>query len=226
MSLNKQRGNMYDWITHTWNPIKGICPHGCEYCYMKPYWKRMSKPRLEKKEFIDLGNNKKIFVGSSCDIFAESIPNEWIGRVLDWCGSFDNEYLFQSKDLMNLISWDGFFPDKTTLGITLESNRSYDFTYSSIGILDDFITKLHYLKKMNQPHKFMVTIEPILDFDIDDFLEILILLNPDWVNIGSDSKGHNLPEPEFSKVRELIDELSKFTEVRKKSNLNEKKIEK
>ena len=33
--LNKQKGNMYGFVTHTWNVIKGKCPHDCEYCYMK-----------------------------------------------------------------------------------------------------------------------------------------------------------------------------------------------
>lgn len=27
MGLNKAKGNMYEFITHTWNPIKGKCPH-------------------------------------------------------------------------------------------------------------------------------------------------------------------------------------------------------
>jgi len=27
MTLNKQKGNMYGFVTHTWNVIKGKCPH-------------------------------------------------------------------------------------------------------------------------------------------------------------------------------------------------------
>src|SRR3990167_1900105 len=30
--LNKQKGNMYGFVTHTWNPIKGKCSHNCSYC--------------------------------------------------------------------------------------------------------------------------------------------------------------------------------------------------
>ena len=33
LPLNVAKGNMYEFVTHTWNPIKGICPHGCKYCY-------------------------------------------------------------------------------------------------------------------------------------------------------------------------------------------------
>ena len=32
--LNVAKGNMYGFITHTWNPIKGHCYHQCSYCYM------------------------------------------------------------------------------------------------------------------------------------------------------------------------------------------------
>ena len=32
MSLNKSKGNMYPWLTHTWNPLAGECPHKCTYC--------------------------------------------------------------------------------------------------------------------------------------------------------------------------------------------------
>lgn len=35
MPLNESTGNMYPWLTHTWNTIKGTCPHNCDYCYMK-----------------------------------------------------------------------------------------------------------------------------------------------------------------------------------------------
>ena len=35
--LRESKGNMYDFITHTWNPIKGKCLHNCSYCYMKRF---------------------------------------------------------------------------------------------------------------------------------------------------------------------------------------------
>ena len=40
--LNKvsKNGNMYQFVTHTWNTIKGECPHGCPYCYMKRWGKQ------------------------------------------------------------------------------------------------------------------------------------------------------------------------------------------
>ncbi len=46
MGLNKSNGNMYEWITHTWNTIKGECYHDCSYCYMKKW----GKPKLKLKK--------------------------------------------------------------------------------------------------------------------------------------------------------------------------------
>jgi len=85
MSLNKTTGNMYEWITHTWNPIKGRCFHDCSYCYMKR-WGEQKPVRLDAKEGkTDLGYGNFIFVGSSCDMFAEDIPDDWIIPVLIVC---------------------------------------------------------------------------------------------------------------------------------------------
>lgn len=35
MGLNKAGGEMYEFVTHTWNTVKGDCFHNCRYCYMK-----------------------------------------------------------------------------------------------------------------------------------------------------------------------------------------------
>ena len=65
----------------------------------------------------------------------------------------------------------------------------------------------------------MVTIEPIFDFDLDELVDLIILANPEWVNIGADSKGHNLPEPSEEKMKDLIKALGKSTRVKLKGNL-------
>ena len=95
--MNKQKGNMYHFVTHTWNPIKGTCPHGCSYCYMKRF--PQGKLRLDEKCLGDnLGKENFIFIGSSTDMWAEEIPEEWIKKVLEYTKKFPtNTYLFQTK---------------------------------------------------------------------------------------------------------------------------------
>lgn len=98
MALTKSRGNMYPFVTHTWNAIKGICFHDCPYCYMKKF-DGLLPIRFDPKEVeVNLGNGNFIFVGSGTDAWAFDIPSDWITRFLDYCNLFNNNYLFQSKD--------------------------------------------------------------------------------------------------------------------------------
>ena len=64
-----------------------------------------------------------------------------------------------------------------------------------------------------------VTIEPILDFDLDEMVELIKMCNPTQVNIGADSGGHKMPEPSKEKILDLIDRLKEFTKIDKKINL-------
>ena len=67
MALNKSIGNMYAFVSHTYNPMKGECEHSCAYCFMR--CKLLLPPlRLELKELkVNLGEGNFIFVGSSTD---------------------------------------------------------------------------------------------------------------------------------------------------------------
>lgn len=211
MSLNKQKGNMYPWVTHTWNPIGGKCPHQCSYCYMKGM--PASELRLRKKFLRDNLSNKMIFVGSSVDMWAEAVPDNWITAVLERCFEFpETLFLFQSKNPGRFVDYN--FPPRTILGTTLESNRQYQHTFFApppYRRAEAMISIQDYQK--------MVSIEPIMDFDLTPFVSWIKAIGPEFVSIGADSKGHGLPEPNADKITVLIEALGKFTEVRQKSNL-------
>ncbi len=90
MALNPRKGDMYGFVTHTWNTVKGVCEHDCLYCYMKEFGKQ-KELRLDDTEFkTDLGTGNFIFIGSGTDLFAENVSNEWILKTLDYCHSFNN----------------------------------------------------------------------------------------------------------------------------------------
>lgn len=226
MGLNKSNGNMYSWITHTWNTVKGECPHGCMYCYMKRFGKQ--KPvRFDEKELKTnlqgdhfLGGNSRnfIFVGSSCDLFADDIPYEWIKKTVDHCSKhYRNGYLFQSKNparIMNFIPW---MPGGTSLCTTIESNRFYpEIMMNSPRPAE----RSGWMKKLHEHFDIYVTIEPILDFDLEELVALIKHCEPKQVNIGADSGNNNLPEPSKEKLLALIDELKKFTVIDQKRNLS------
>lgn len=203
---------MYPWVTHTWNPIKGKCPHNCSYCYMKRF--KLGKLRLDEKALKDnLGEGNTIFVGSSCDMFADDIPNEWIRRVLCFCNVFvNNKYLFQTKNPKAFFEYEDLIPGNSILGVTIETNRENDLANAPLRG-----ARLSQMVDVAKPR--IVSIEPIMDFDLDILKRWIFAIQPKFVSIGADSKQHGLNEPSKEKVNMLIKELNKFTEVKVKSNL-------
>lgn len=213
MALNKSRGNMYPDVTHTFNTVKGKCPHGCAYCYMKRFGKQPDLHFDEKELKTDLGEGNFIFVGSSCDMWAGDIPVQWIHDTLGHCKKFDNKYMFQSKNPRRMYYLRSFMPPRIALGTTIETNRSYPEMGNAPRVLD---RAWDLFKSETQD---FITIEPIMDFDLKKLVSVINVVQPAWVNIGADSQGHNLPEPSWEKVQELIAELKQFTEVKEKRNL-------
>src|SRR4030042_1143649 len=192
MGLNKSKGQMYSWVSHTWNPIRGRCPHQCSYCYMKRTLERFGSDTISFCQHdltINLNRGKKIFIGSSIDMFAEDIPESSIFIVLAICQNYpDNEYLFQTKNPKKLFKLKNNLPPKSILGITLESNREYPDISKAPSIMDRFYW-MNILSK-NTSYPRMVSIEPILDFDLDTFVWMIKQIHPSFISIGADSKNH------------------------------------
>lgn len=211
MPLRKSKGNMFPWVTHTWNPIYGRCSHQCGYCYMRQH--TLPPLELREKELgIKLGSGKTIFVGSATDMWAHDVPGEWINKVLYRCKqSPDNTYLFQSKNPGRFHINE--FPEQTIFGTTIETNRRYE---------DSQAPSVHQ-RSAAMSHmvgtRRTVTIEPIMHFDLYEMVDLVHVCCPEFVSIGADSKGHHLLEPSWDLVQELITELGTFTEVKVKHNL-------
>ncbi len=215
--LNPVKGNMYSFVTHTWNTVKGKCPHGCRYCYMKRFGNQ--KPvRFDEKELkTDLGSDNFIFVGSSCDMFAEEMPARWIGDTINYCKLFDNIYLFQSKNPRRFLEWELIYPERVIFGTTIESNIKHE----EMGCAPSPAYRVMALQQLGtNGFRTMVTIEPIMDFDIEGMVYLIEKSCPAWVNIGANTNTKiKLPEPSSEKVGKLIAKLKEITEVKIKPNL-------
>lgn len=224
--LNKETGNMYKFVTHTWNPIKGVCHHGCKYCYMHPTWDkyRMGKPTLRQEEFTtNLNEGERIFVGSSTDIFAENIKDKWVKRVLDCCAAYNKDkpqgkhiiYFFQSKNPQRILQFIDHPVFKHAVVLTtLESNRYYPDIMCNAPRIEDRVKAMELIAQKGIVT--MVTVEPIMDFDTDEFVELIRQCKPRWVNIGKDEKELvQLLEPTIEKTKELIRRLEACKEIGK-----------
>lgn len=212
MALNESKGNMYSWITHTWNTVKGECPHGCTYCYMHR-WGKLNPVRIDEKELnTDLGSGRFIFVGSSCDMWAESIPEEWIIKTLEHCEKFDNTYLFQTKNPKNIRR---ILPAKSRVCVTLETNRWYPEIMKESPKPEARASEITLIR-----HPVYITMEPILDFDLDVVMRMIYDCDPQQINIGADSGNNNLPEPSKEKLEQLIFALKAYYTIDQKRNLS------
>ena len=212
--LNKQKGNMYGFVSHTWNPIKGKCPFDCSYCYMKRF--PQSAIRFDKKCMKNnLGQGNFIFLGSSVDMFTDSTSKDDIRSIINKCVGFNNRYLFQSK---NPVKFHGFaFPDNTILATTIETNRQD--IISKYSRAPDINSRIFGMQGLGDKEK-MLTIEPVMKFDLDAMVEIVKHVEPMQVNIGADSGRNNLPEPGCNEISDLVLALSEFTNVYLKPNLS------
>lgn len=180
MGMNTGCGNMYGFVDCTWNTVKGKCPHDCFYCYMKRF--PLKEARFDEKEMkTDLKKDNVVFVGSSNDLFYQKYPEFWIKNTLNHCSLFDNIYLFQSKSPSRMLNYK--FPKKSILCTTIESNRDYP-NLSFVETINNRIKAISVAK--DKIHcKSMITIEPILDFDINHLLRLVTFANPDYINIGA-----------------------------------------
>ncbi len=224
--MNKQNGNMYEFVTHTSNPIKGLCPHDCSYCYMKPLYNHYGQDktlRLDTKELsVNYGKGRFIFMGSSTDMFAASIPTDWIIKVYDHCLQYnDNKYLFQSKNPCRFLEHSLVthplmaLKDSICFATTFETNREQPVV-SKAQSMRDRMTAMQKLRELG--FSVMITMEPIMDFDLQEVMEMMLRVQPFQVNIGCNSGNVCLPEPSRQKIIDLVRALRPYTHVKLKSN--------
>ena len=225
MPLNKSKGNMYEWITHTWNPLGGKCPHGCSYCSTNKFYypnlieKYSGEPRLIEKELkTNLGSDNFIFVCAQNDLFAESIPMEFIWMVNEHCKKYNNKYLFQTKNPKRLYEfyYKHGLPKQSVICTTIETDKWIPKVMKNSPYPHVRAMSMAQLKEFDR----YVTIEPVMKFNLYWMVSIIKSFNPIQVNIGADSGNSNLPEPNAKQIKELINELEKFTIVKQKNNLN------
>lgn len=217
MPLNKSKGNMYGFVTHTFNTIKGACPHDCDYCYMKRRGTLRTVRFDEKEKKTDLGKNNVIFVGSSCDMWAADIPEKWILDTLDMLTD-DNVYLFQSKNPLRFGDFRRKMRMADVLATTIESNRKY--SKGSVVAPDPKVRAIHLTHVAKPFLNKMVTIEPIMDFDFKEMVDMIDYIQPQLVAIGANTRTNvTLAEPPPAKIEKLILALREFTKVHLKPNL-------
>jgi DNA repair photolyase len=199
----------------TWNVFTG-CRHACSYCWARPLALGRLRGRQKYSQGFaptfhpgELGKTFKpgqfIFVASMGDIsFAEARD---VYQVLQVIRRYpETMFLFCTKNPRCYLLWEDMrFPENLYLGATIETNRRYPDVSRTPTPFDRYLA----LGAVKHHTKF-VSIEPLMEFDLDILIRWLREIRPEIVEVGADNHGHCLREPGPEKVRELLAELRNF----------------
>lgn len=207
---------MFKTVDRTWNPFTG-----CNYfCYHGGCWARRTAQRLSyyiaryKDGFLPRFNQEELhktflpgqFVAVSLMRDIAWATREQFLKILARISDFpQTDFLIQSKNPKQLYDWREDWritlPSNVYLSTTIETNRDYGLTKAPPPM-----ERFRYLTGYPHSLKFL-SIEPIMDFDLDELTRWVRLMQPDIIEIGADNYHNNLPEPPWSKVAQLLKEL-------------------
>jgi DNA repair photolyase len=214
--MKKASGNMYSFVTHTWNPVKGHCPYECSYCYVDRWGIIKKSIHLDLHEIAaDLGERNFIFVCSGCDLFHPDVPDEWATRIIAKTGDYHR----------NLYHWHTKNPKRANEMFCGQENRG-DILCVTIesDIIPEGVSKAPKPEERAEAMRFwegrkMITVEPVMKFEPFHFADMLNGIGAEQVNIGADSGQNNLPEPTRGELEFLISRLTPHTKIHLKKNL-------
>ena len=202
------------WTDYTWNPIKGLCPVGCWYCYARkiykrfdlmgrwaadPYWDRdfsidkdtiffdeyeASQPYITRVEAKREIKPRKIFVCSTIEMFHPEIPKKHRDEIFNMIESCPQD-TFQILTKMP-ESIDREMPDNVWLGVTITGGKDY--------------YKKTYLEKSEARIKF-ISFEPLLNLLP---FEDLWLKPYDWIIVGRLTGFGHKYNPPLMWVKDLV----------------------
>jgi len=232
---------MFPFITETWNPLGGECPHRCVYCWSRRLEKRYGIKKYQGSfRLIEKELNRKfkpgsfVFVCDMLDLYANDVPTRFILKILDiQRENPEVKFLNMTKNTWRYL-WlakENEFPPNAVLGATVEST-GYRYKigkewieYSEISKAEPPQDRLRDLEELRRivDNPIFISIEPILDFHAGEiewfpsFADWIRNIKPWAVAVGYDNYGNRLPEPPLEKTLRLIRELEKFTIVYRKT---------
>lgn len=196
-----------EWTDVTWNPVTGCTKisHGCKHCYAERMAKRLREMGVAKyregfsvsvhestlEDPLKWKQSRFVFVNSMSDLFHQSVPTKFIGKVFDIMNRA-SQHRFQvlTKRPSRVVRMNGNlrWSENIWLGVSIESER--------------WMGRLPLLKETGAHVKFL-SLEPLLgplpDIDLDGV---------DWVIVGGES-GPGARPMEADWVRDIRDQCER-----------------
>jgi protein gp37 len=195
---------MFSFITHPWNPLGGECQHNCTYCWAKSLAKRyrhqkyLGTPRIAPHELDSkFFSDDFIFVCDMTDLFGSCVPSDLILAILSSISKSPAKFLLLTKNPRRYLEF--VIPPNCICGATIETNLDT----GNISDAPSTIERLEAMTYWGTPHK-MLSIEPILEFELEKFSTWILKMKPDFVAVGYDNYHSGLLEPSLNKTLKLI----------------------
>jgi hypothetical protein len=206
---------MYQGVK-TWSPFRG-CRFACSYCV--PSFQAQAKrqvhncarcasfePHEHPARLLSVPKAKILWPCANGDI--SFCDTGFIERIIVRLSSYNGTVYWQSKNPITLYRVTDLLKQYAIGGnhvmlTTLETNR--DTGYKQISKAPLPSERALDFMALPWPRK-IVTIEPIMDFDHDEFLHMICGIKPEAVYIGYNShpKSAPLPEPSHDKTFSFI----------------------
>lgn len=188
-----------DWCDYSINPVKGLCPMACGYCYARRIYKRFKwNPEIrympEAMEILArIPDGAKVFWGSTMELFGSWIPKYALSQIFEACQIQDNLiHIFLTKRPQALKRYSPF-PDNCWVGVSVTADG--DMTNAYYG--------LHPIKA----GKRFISCEPLLGAISMKSHRILEAI--DWVIIGQQTPVFKKTIPRIEWVKEIVDACDK-----------------
>ena len=187
-----------EWTNYTINPVKGMCPVACPYCYARAMYKRFKwnpEIRFDWSVANDLSKMKagsRVFWGSTIELFGDWVDPEWMRLIFEAVKRHSNlTHIFLTKQPQNLIKFNPF-PENCYVGVSATNHEQYK---NAILLADTYEAKVKF-----------ISFEPLLEMPVLHPVHFLAE-GIKWVIIGAQTKPYKPPKIEW--VQEIVEACDK-----------------
>lgn len=217
--------NVWTGCKHDCYPIKKggrIIGYGCwarrlattKLKHTEPY-KHGFVPKFHAEKLKRHFRGGTVFPNSMGDMLGKWVPASQILQGFKWMAESPKaKFLIQTKNAPRFLKFKDEYPPNVILGATIETNRDHP-RMSKAPLPSRRLAAMH-LCHLKIPNSIHISVEPIIDFDTDEFVSSLRKIMPWAVSVGYDNWHAHLPEPSLVKTEEFMGRLSEFTTVIRK----------
>lgn len=182
---------------YTINPVKGLCPMACSYCYARRLYKRFKWNEnitfnIDAFQPIAKLKPSRIFVGSTMELFGDWVRPEWMERILWFTRNLtDHTFIFLTKQPQNLVKYN--FPDNCWVGVSATDKEMFDIA-------------LFWLSNIKAKVKF-ISFEPLLESMEINPNDLIKTVN--WIIIGQQTPSSPKTQPKIEWILEIVEAADK-----------------